>query len=241
MRPSQSADLMVFWAFSAFASAALGVLELVGQARALSAVEALCSLAQCGSLAVLTAWIVRGQMLVCAAAVAYVLSCVALLNCPVVGYRLAVGLLLALVVCTFHLVAAIGQFTNGGWIVGGGGEALEVERGEVVFGLCWCLTVVFVLMVLLLCADHAQHVASNLTAHPRYLSQATMAQIEAQRPRKHRSRGNRDARTMKSWHSARRDLYPILEADEEEAAEEQCGSGDLPDVWKGFEGSTCRI
>ncbi|CAD7696834.1 unnamed protein product [Ostreobium quekettii] len=156
--PGQSIDLALFWAFSAFASTALGGLELVGQGRALSAVDDLCSQAQCGSLAGLTAWIVRIQLAACLAAVAYVLSCVALAPRPPGGCRPAVGLLLALLVCSFHLVAAIGQFAGGQWIVGRDGEALERERGEVVFGLCWCLTVVFVLMVLLLCADHAQRV-----------------------------------------------------------------------------------
>lgn len=228
LRDTDSSDLLVFWGFSAFASAALGVLEVVGQGRALSALDALCSHAECGSLFSLTKWIIAEQIVICVGVVAYVLSCVCLLSHPVTGYRLAVCLLLALVSCAFQLVAAIGQFTNSGWVSGPEGEALDTERGDVVVGLCWCLTVVFVLMVLLVCADHAQHVASNQILSPRYLSQSIMAQIEAHRPKRCRQRSRREARVMRSWSGVGRELYPILEGE---------GEGDEEHE----EGGTCHV
>lgn len=217
---SDSSDLLVFWGFSAFASACLGVLEIVGQGRALSALDALCSHTDCGNLYILTKWIIAEQIVVCAAVLAYVLSCVCLLSHPVTGYRLAVCLLLALVSCAFQLIAAIGQFTNSEWVTGLEGENLDAERLKLVIGLCWCLAVVFVLMVLLVCADHAQHLASNQILSPRYLSQSIMAQIEAHRPKRCRQRGRREPRLLRSWHGVGRELYPILEAEAEGDGEE---------------------
>lgn len=206
----------------AIVSAALGVVEVIGQRRTLTALDNLCSQAECGNLFRLTNWIVGAQLVVCAAVIIYVSSCAFLLKCPVAGYRLAVALLLALVFCFFQLIGAMGQFASPTSVVGSDGEPLDMESWQVVLGLGWCLTVVCCLMVLLVCADHAQHVATNNLLIPKYMSYTSMSQWDDRRTRKDKLKCKRDSQLVRLWGEARCgwELYPIMEADSEDEEDE---------------------
>lgn len=221
----QRSGMQAFWGMLTFVSAALGVVEVVGQRRTLLALENLCSLAECGNLFHLTSWIVVAQMVVCAAVIIYVSSCAFLLSRPVTGYRLAVALLLALVFCSFQLIAAIGQFAKSTSIVGLDGASLDAENEQVAFGLRLCLTVVFVLMVLLVCADHAQHVASSKLPSfqtSKYVDYSSMLLNEGGRARRLRLRCRRKCRQIElDGAGDSRELYPILEAEVEDEENER--------------------